>query len=285
MNLLSLSAGRLAVDLAPLAGGAIARFTVDGSIDVLRPTPPAALVSGWSNESSCYPMVPFSGRIANGRFAFDGVEYVMEPNWPGLRHPMHGDGWARPWTVVQSDRQAAEIGYRHDGRDGWPFRYRAGQTFRLSGDSLAVGMSIENLEDRPVPAGLGLHPFFVRDEETELSCRTQYAWRTDEEVLPIERIAVPPQWDFSRSRRVDEVTLDNGFEGWDGQAAIVWPRTGLRLQVEATPPFRDLVLYSPPGRPYFCVEPASHVPGAIAATRLAAGATLAGEIVFRVSSL
>jgi hypothetical protein len=29
----------------------------------------------------------------------------------------------------------------------------------------------------------------------------------------------------------------------------------------------------------------SHVPGAIAATRLAAGATLAGEIAFRISNL
>jgi len=64
----------------------------------------------------------------------------------------------------------------------------------------------------------GLHPFFVRDGETQLSCRTQYAWRTDAEVLPIERIAVPPEWDFSALRRVDEVNVDSGFEGWDGRA-------------------------------------------------------------------
>ena len=104
-------------------------------------------------------------------------------------------------------------------------------------------------------------------------------------MLPIERIAVPPKWDFSSSRRVDEVTVDSGFEGWDGRATIVWPRAGLRLDMEATPPFRDLVIYIPPGRPYFCVEPVSHIPGAIGSTRLAAGATLAGEIVFRLSNL
>lgn len=285
MKLLSLRAGRLGLDLAPQAGGAIARFTVAGAIDLLRPTPPQALASGRGNESACYPLVPFSGRIANGRLAFDGTEVVLKPNWPGIRHPMHGDGWARPWTLTRSDAHSAEIVYQHDGREGWPFRYRARQTYRLDDDALIVGMSIENLEGRSVPAGLGLHPFFVRDAATELRCRTQYTWLTDAEVLPVERIAVPPQWDFSTARRVDEVTVDSAFEGWDGRATIVWPRVGLRLELQATPPFRDLVIYIPPERPYFCVEPVSHIPGAIGSTRLAAGATLAGEIIFRLSSL
>jgi aldose 1-epimerase len=285
MKLLSLRAGRLALDLAPQAGGSIARFTADDSIDLLRPTPPQALASGRGNDSSCYPLVPFSGRIANGRLVFDGTEILLEPNWPGVRHPMHGDGWAKPWTVTRSDEHSAEVVYEHDGRKGWPFRYRARQTYRLEGDRLTVGMSVENLENRAVPAGLGLHPFFVRDAETELSCRTRHVWRTDAEVLPIERVAVPPQWDFSAARRVDEVTVDSGFEGWDGSATIAWPRAGLRLKMQATAPFRHLVIYIPPGQPYFCVEPVSHIPGAIASTRLAAGASLAGEIVFSLSNL
>jgi len=285
MKLFSLRAGRLGLDLAPQAGGSITRFTADGSVDLLRPTPPQALASGRGNESSCYPLVPFSGRIANGRLVFDGTEIVLKPNWPGGRHPMHGDGWARHWTVTRSDAQSADIVYEHDGREGWPFRYRARQTYRLESDTLTVAMSIENLESRVVPAELGLHPFFVRDADTELACRAQHAWRTDAEVLPIERIAVPHQWDFAISRRVNDVTVDSGFEGWDGRATIRWPRAGLRLDMTATTPFRDLVIYIPPGQPYFCVEPVSHVPGAISSTRLAAGATLAGEIVFRLSSL
>ena len=285
MKLLSLRAGRLGLDLAPQAGGAIARFTVDESIDLLRPTPMEALASGRGNDSSCYPLVPFSGRVANGRLAFDGAEFVLPPNWPGQRHPMHGDGWARPWAVVQNDGHTAEIEYEHDGRGGWPFRYRARQTYRLERDALAIGMSIENLESRSVPAGLGLHPFFMRDAETRLSCRTQYAWVTDAEVLPVERIAVPSRWDFASLRRVDDVSVDSGFEGWDGRATVVWPRTGLRLDMVATAPFRDLVIYIPPERPFFCVEPVSHIPGAIGSTRLAAGAMLGGEIIFRVSTL
>jgi aldose 1-epimerase len=276
VTVLSLRAGRLAVDLAPDAGGSIARFAIDTAgtiIDLLRPAD--------ADAKACYPLVPFSNRIANGRLVVDGEEFVLEPNWPGQRHPMHGDGWARPWQVVRQDTGSAELVYEHDGREGWPFRYRARQSFRLDDEGLIVGMTIENLDSRPVPAGLGLHPFFPRDADTELACRVEGVWRADAEVLPVDRIAVPPEWNFATSQQVDSVVLDNCFDGWDGSATIRWPRLGLGLSLEATPPFRHLVIYVPKGRPHFCVEPVSHANGAVAQTSLPQGKTLAGEILFR----
>ena len=288
MTLLSLRAGRLAVDLAPDAGGSIARFALDGIGDLLRPASDAALASGTGKDTSCYPLVPFSNRIANGRLAFGGEIFHLEPNWPGVRHPMHGDGWAHAWDVVRQDRTSAELVYLQEagaGAAGWPFRYRARQTFALDQVSLTIGISIENLEDREVPAGLGLHPFFVRDAETELACRLSGVWRTDPEVLPLQRLPVPPEWDFSRSRRVDGMGLDHCFDGWNGKATVTWPQRGLRLVLSATEAFRHLVIYVPEGQRYFCVEPVSHANGAIGRSLLAAGATLAGEVSFCVSRI
>ena len=96
------------------------------------------------------------------------------------------------------------------------------------------------------------------------------------------RIVVPPAYDFSRLRNVNEVTLDNGFDGWDGRATIRGPSRKLRVELEASPAFRHAVIYVPPDRPYFCVEPVSHANGRVGRSRLDAGATLSGEIVFRV---
>ncbi|MGE0424122.1 MAG: aldose 1-epimerase [Reyranellaceae bacterium] len=279
MSLLSLRAGRLALDLVPACGGAIARFAVDGKGDVLRPTPPEALVSGKGNDTSCYPLVPYSNRIAEGRLAFDGEVIKLAANWPGLRHPMHGDGWARAWQVERDDMRSAELVYEHDGLLGWPFRYRARQSFRLDGDHLAVTMSIENLEHRAVPAGLGLHPFFVRDADSDLSCLTTDVWLTDAEVIPTERVPVPASWNFAQPRRIDDVVLDNCFDGWDGHATIRWPSRRLAVDLSATQTFRHLVIFTPARRPHFCVEPVSHANGAVGRTRLQPGATLAGEIV------
>lgn len=284
MTLLSLRAGRLAVDLAPQAGGSIARFAVDGAGDVLRPATEEALASGIGRDTACYPLVPFSNRIADGRLAFEDEEVHLPPNWPGVRHPMHGDGWARAWRVESADAWSAGLVYEHDGREGWPFRYRARQCYRLDADRLVVRLSVENLESRRVPAGLGLHPFFVRDGDAELQCRVTGVWRTDPEVLPLDHMPVPPQWDFSCSRRVDGLRLDHCFDGWDGNAVVRWPDRGMHPALSATEAFRHLVIYSPDRRPFFCVEPVSHANGQVGRHPLEAGAMLAGEIAFTLSS-
>jgi aldose 1-epimerase len=286
MTLLSLRTGRLALDLAPLAGGSVARFAADG-IDLLRPMAAADVASGKGNNAAAYPLVPFSNRIRDGQLIFEGEAFHLKRNWPGVNHPMHGDGWAHPWQVEKADARSAEIVYFHERatEGGWPFRYQARQSYRLDDDRLTVRMALENVEDRPVPAGIGLHPFFVRDADTELACRTRAVWTADAEVLPIERIAVPSEWDFSTPRKVDGVVLDNCFDGWDGYAAITWPKRRLRLALEASQPFRHLVIYVPPGRDFFCVEPVSHANGLVGLSPLGPGATLAGEIVFHVSQL
>ena len=249
MTLLTLRTGRLAVDLAPASGGAIARFAF-GDADLLRPMTAADVASGEGTHASAYPLVPFSNRIKDGRLVFGTETFHLKHNWPGVNHPMHGDGWSHPWQVVRCDTQSAEIFYEHEraGDDGgWPFRYRARQSYRLEADRLTVALALDNLEERAVPAGLGLHPFFVREADSELQCRTEAVWRTDAEVPTIR-----------------------------------WPSRKLRVELEASPAFRHAVIYVPPDRPYFCVEPVSHANGRVGRSRLDAGATLSGEIVFRV---
>ena len=285
MSLLSLCAGRLSLDLAPDCGGSIARFAVEGKGDLLRPATPEALASGKGNNTACYPLVPYSNRIAEGRLAFDGETIKLASNWPSQRHPMHGDGWSAEWRVARNDARSAELVYEHDGQTGWPFRYRARQLFRLEEDRLVVTESLENIERRTVPAGLGLHPFFVRDTDSELTCRTTAVWLTDAEVIPTKQVPVPADWDFGRTLRIDDVVLDHCFDGWDGCASLRWPSRGLVADLSATETFRHLVIYTPPGRPFFCVEPVSHANGAIGQTRLADGATLTGEITLAVRDL
>ena len=286
-DLLSLQAGRLVVDLAPQAGGSIARFRI-GDVDLLRPMTPADMASGRGNNAAAFPLMPFSNRIANGRLDFEGETFHLEPNWPGVAHPMHGDGWSHEWDVVRADGRSAEIVYLHEragAEGGWPFRYRARQSYRLESDRLRVTLAIDNLEDRVVPAGLGLHPFFVRDPDTELVCHAQAVWLADTEVLPVERVPVSDDWNFDRPRRVDGVVLDNCFDGWPGKANVIWPGRRMRLDLEASEPFRHVVIYTPPGQSYFCVEPVSHANGQVGRLPLGPGAARGGEIVFRLSDL
>ena len=81
------------------------------------------------------------------------------------------------------------------------------------------------------------------------------------------------------------MALDNCFDGWDGHAAIVWPERRLQVALEASQPFRHLVIYVPPGRDFFCVEPVSHANGLVGLSPVGPGATLEGEVVFRIIHL
>ena len=82
---------------------------------VLRPMAAEAdIASGKGNNAALYPLVPFSNRIRDGRLVFEGEQFQLARNWPGVGHPMHGDGWAHAWDVVRSDGASAEIAYLHE---------------------------------------------------------------------------------------------------------------------------------------------------------------------------
>jgi len=150
------------------------------------------------------------------------------------------------------------------------------------------------MDSSPVPIGVGLHPFFTRDDDTTLACKAARVWLADAEVLPTTRVEVPPRWDFSTQRKLGNIVLDNCFDGWDGQATITWPSRGLRVDIEASPVFAYAVIYVPEGRPYFCFEPVSHANNGFALHQLgvedvgyrllAKGDRLSGEAVFRVTT-
>ena len=67
MDLVRLRAGRLAVDLAPHAGGSIVRFAIegaDGPVDLLRPTDLATLTDGRGNAGEAARRFPQNANVA-----------------------------------------------------------------------------------------------------------------------------------------------------------------------------------------------------------------------------
>src|SRR5262249_58231396 len=90
----------------------------------------------------------------------------------------------------------------------------------------------------------------------------------------------------------DRVALDNCFVGWNRRAVIEWPEPGVRLVMAAEAPLDFLVVYTPPGRPFFCAEPVSHVTDAFnlaaagrtdtGAHTLAPGETLRAAVILRL---
>ena len=264
---LVLAAESALVELAPTTGGAIARFTYR-DIDVLRPVSDEARAAGNVRGYACYPLVPYSNRIANAQFVFEGRIHALARNFGDHPHSIHGVGWQRPWRVVANDAVSALLAFDHTpeveaDKHAWPWPFRATQQFALaadrSGATLSARITIANTGATPFPFGLGFHPFFPRTASTELGFQADAVWETDATQLPTTRSAIPDAWRFDPPRALDAVALDNVFTGWRGEATLADRIRGVTTTIAADSATSFLVVYVPPARDFLAVEPVTHM--------------------------
>lgn len=244
-------------------GGTIWRLEADlgeGWHPLLRPAPEGA--DRDPLRAGCFPLVPFGNRVEGNRFQFDGIEHRLAPNTPWDPHYLHGDGWLGDWTVDGRDAARASLSFEFHGQS---YRYRATQRFECEDRTLTATLGVTNLGERPMPFGLGWHPFFPLTSATTLEAPANVYWTEKAGWLPDARTAIPEALDFSRPAKLPRHWVNNGFEGWNGAAAIVWPERRMRLGIETDPVLsRYFVFVSDkkfdPGyrEDFFCFEPMSH---------------------------
>lgn len=246
-----LRAGALRLALRPDLGGCTAGLWLD-DLEVLRYTPPEQLTG--PRLSGNFPLVPYSNRLGHRRFRWLGHDYTTQPNFDGSPHSLHGVAWTRPWETVSAADGQALLRYRHHADDHWPFDFAVEQRFTLTEDSLTVELAITNEAATNQPVGLGWHPYFPKRSRSRLHVELAQRWESDALQLPTRRVAQP-----GIDGDVAHLAFDNCFEGWTGTARIRDEKLSLRLSSS----LNYLVVYTPADKPYFCVEPVSHVNNAI----------------------
>jgi aldose 1-epimerase len=269
VSVLRMRAAALELAVVPEIGGSIAAFLRHGDRGArhwLRPAAPGSLRTRDPLGMSCFPMVPFCNRIRCGRFEFDGRAYLLPGSGGGGPHALHGAAWRRPWSVETHDAASTRLCLCDNGGD-WPSAYRAVQQFDLSPEGLTVTLSVENRGRKPMPLGMGLHPYLPRPAGTRLKTSLERMLEVDAELLPTGRKLQPPMLDaIGHGADLDSLVLDNTFTGWSRHAEAIWS-DGSRLTIEADPPFELLAIFAPLGGDYFCLEPVSNAPDWINAPR------------------
>jgi aldose 1-epimerase len=276
-----LHAGALRLALRPDLGGAVAGLW-HGTTPILRSSEPAALSA--AREAAMYPLVPYSNRLGYRRFRWRGRDYTTAANVADSPHSLHGIGWQRPWRIVSSSALEVVLELVHGGDADWPFAFTARQYFSLSADSFGVRLQVTNDGSVEQPAGLGLHPYFVKRARSRLHIELSHRWDSDPTLLPTRKVAQP-----GIDSDLSHLDFDNCFEGWRGPARIRDER--FSLQLTSSLPY--LAVYTPAERDYFCVEPVSHVsnaihmadPAAHGLVALAPGATLEGWLKLAIAVL
>ncbi|MBL8516470.1 MAG: aldose 1-epimerase [Betaproteobacteria bacterium] len=283
---LELIAGPSRLVIAPAVGGALVRHRWR-DIDILRPAPDEAVRDGRVRLMACYPLVPYSNRIAHAKLKTADREYSLRPNFPPEPHAIHGVGWQRAWQVLSSHKDEAVLALDHAPDPDWPFAFRAEQSFKLEPDALSLTLSLTNRDSRAMPAGLGFHPFFPIRPGLHLQTRWSGMWEMGEDKLPTRHVATPTESDFSVPRPVDRWKIDNVFTGWERVARL--EHDGHTVVLTANEVLSRVVCFAPrDGRDFVAIEPVSHVINAFnmdmdgvkdtGALTLPPGATLTGSL-------
>lgn len=259
-DLLQLTCGRLQASIAPHIGGCLASFDADGQAMMRRANDQA----NDPLEMACYPLLPFIGRIAFGHFHFDGRDITLRAHPLATPHALHGEGWQRPWRVIEHTETLARIGFTHHENtgNGWPWNFEASETFSLDETSLTIALEIENTSRSPMPAGLGLHPFFEARLDARLTGDLPHIWETAPDTLPTNRTEVTAVRSLKRGRRIAPLTLDHCFSGGTGPFDIEWETRALSLRIHRGDA-PHTVIYTPQEYDFFCVEPVTHIPNAV----------------------
>ena len=246
-----LRAGGLRLALCPEQGGSIGGLWLDG-VPVLRSTEAHPLSS--ARQSGCYPLVPYSNRVGYRRFNWQGQDHTTAANFDDNPHSVHGVAWLRPWTVVARSGTDAELAYSHEPDAHWPFAFEVRQRFVLTPDALQVQLSLTNLAATSQPVGLGWHPYFPKRDHSHLSIEVSGRWDNDASGLPTHRVPQP-----GIEGDIPNLAFDNCFDGWQGAALLRDEKLAMRLTASVP----CLVVFTPDTKPYYCVEPVSHVSNAV----------------------
>lgn len=246
MVAITLTHGSLRAVVRPDLGGSLESLVycgLTGDVPVLR-VPPAVIHT--VRDMGCFPMVPFSNRVAKAQLQWQGTDHPLIKMGTTEEHAMHGVAWQRPWEVLDSSDDFVMLSYEHKADAAWPFAFDVSQVFKLNGSSLTMTLSITNQAPSPAPAGLGWHPYFAKRAAAHLAF--------DATSLPTKlKLA------SGLASPCADLDLDHCFEGWAG---VVLLRDSLiRTRIESNLP--RLIAYTNPTKDFVAIEPVSHANNAI----------------------
>ncbi len=252
----------LEVRVAPHAGGNLFSWKVDGEELLMQPPKLADLVDQRAGTPLMFPTV---NRVRDGRMSFEGRKFSFEPN--NGKNFIHGLARRRPFTIGQVEAKArlatAEAFLEWDeGQpdfDRFPIKHRLTLTYTLRKGGLAIGYKVNSRDRARLPFGFGLHPYFrIPGPREEVTISSPLSKRMEAvELLPTGKlIPVAGAHDLRRPVTLAGLALDDVYLGMTpGRPA--WFRVGAerpRIKMEGSRDFTHLVVYTPPDKPFFCIE-------------------------------
>lgn len=160
-------------------------------------------------------LIPFPGRIRNGRYTFAGAEHQLPCNDKDGPNAIHGFLRTRVWDG-DHDASTARFRTRIAASDhpGYPFDLDVVVGYELLPTGLAGAFVVRNAGDREAPVGVGFHPYLMAPPGADATSLHLPAGQVVEfdGLLPTGRVLpVPEGLDFRTPRPMGSLRLNHCF--------------------------------------------------------------------------
>lgn len=205
-------------------------------------------------------LIPFPGRIGNGRYAFDGLTFQLECNDKEGPNAIHGFVRSLPWQIQQLHPNRVTFEVRLDATTyadrGYPFSLRILVTYELNNQGLGCRFSVTNVGHKPAPVGVGFHPYFTVGtsivDEAEAQIPGTGFLEFNERLVPTGTIYLVQDtpWDYRRFRPIAQqrfnhcyVNLERDTEGI-AMAALRHVPSNRTITMTMDAAFSSVVVYT-----------------------------------------
>lgn len=256
------------------------RTSVAGQmIDVIDASPQFASESPSGGERPSghgIPILfPFPNRIRGGHYSWNGRDFEIpasNASFDGAGNAIHGFCLDRPWRVTSRGADFA-VGMFELGKDApdrlqyWPADFRIEVRYQVRGNKLRADIRLLNPSAVPLPWGFGTHPYFklpLGAKSDPKHCLVMAPAAEEWELvggLPTgRRLPVSEAKDLREGAYFDVLKMDDVLTGLPASQAaddcgIMDEASGQQVTQQWGPGFREIVVYTPPGRNAVCLEP------------------------------
>jgi len=252
-ELITYTEGDLHLQVAPELGARVHRLRAFG-VDLLRT--PQDLDAHRRDPFfwGCYVMAPWCNRLDCRPVNIAGRTVALSPNFPD-GSAIHGQVYAQPWQQV-NDRRLEILA----GGNTWPWRYKVAMDITAADAAITLDYMLTNVDDVPMPAGIGIHPWFAKPVEVLIPAHSVYPANAATAAKPEP---VSPPFDL-RSCAVMADDLDATWTGLTEQIVrLRWPQHEITASLAFAADQSCVVGASPAHLDAVAIEPQTHAPAGL----------------------
>ena len=253
----------ISIKVAPALGSNLYGFSV-GEHEVVHYNPQFSLTSYYTGNPILYP---FPNRLRNCMYEFKGKKiWQMKHGIPIFLHSLVFDeSWDCNEPVITEDSVSLDtyiiIDEKHPVYEGFPFKHTLHIIYTVKRTGFSIQYRVNNQDSKELPFGISFHTFFTKldgDEGSYIHVPAKFMMELTEDLLPtgaLLDVAGKP-FDLRKPVAVGTQDLDNCFTGMiNGEKVCVeYQNLGLKIFMDSTDEFTHMQVFTPKGKPFFCVE-------------------------------